>query len=320
MSGRIQNAQKIEQKIEERLRRYPAILTEYYYSMTDNTAATKNAYIRYITDYFDYLVDNGYDIKDNSIFSNMKIGEINMYINHIRYSKATENHTENKESIRRTRMDGVKSFYSYLVNAGMIQQNPCNKIKLPKLNQEHNVISMTENEIQFVKRKIIESNDRWSTRDLLIFTLGCRTGLRVTALCEIDINDIDFNENRITVVEKGNKPRQLCLGSDTMRLIKKWVDERGIIPGCDALFISNRNTRISQRTVQRMIAKYTADLDKHITPHKMRSTCGTLLYEKTGNIYLVANQLGHKNIATTTIYTGISERKKRETANMLDLI
>ena len=115
-----------------------------------------------------------------------------------------------------------------------------------------------------------------------------------------------------------NNKRELFLGDDTVRMIKEWIAERGVIPECDALFISNRKTRITQRTVERIILKYTSDLGKHITPHKMRSTCGTNLYEKTGNVYLVANQLGHKNIANTMRYTRISEQKKRDAANMLD--
>lgn len=318
MSGRLQNTDKIENSIEIKLKRYPKILTDYYYSMTDNTATTKNAYIRYISDYLDFLVENGSDIKDTSVYTRITLTDINQYVNRIRYSKVNGKLVENKESIRRTRISAIKSFYAYLLDCGIIDKNPCDKVKLPKLTQDINVVSMTEKEVQHVKDTIINSGDKWANRDLLIFTLGCRTGLRVTALCEIDINDIDFREKKISVVEKGNKKRELFLGDDTVRMIKEWITERGVIPECDALFISNRKTRITQRTVERIILKYTSDLGKHITPHKMRSTCGTNLYEKTGNVYLVANQLGHKNIANTMRYTRISEQKKRDAANMLD--
>ena len=318
MSGRLQNANRIENTVEMKLKLYPMILTNYYYSMTDNTAMTKNAYIRYIADYLDYLKENNYKIEDISIYSKITLAEVNQYINYIRYSKLNGKLIENKESIRRARIAAIKSFYAYLLDCGLIDKNPCDRVKLPKLTQDINVVSMTEKEIQHVKDNIINSGDKWANRDLLIFTLGCRTGLRVTALCEIDIDDIDFNEKKISVVEKGNKRRDLFLGDDTIRMIKEWIAERGEIPGCNALFVSNRKTRITQRTVERTILKYTADLGKHITPHKMRSTCGTNLYEKTGNVYLVANQLGHKNIANTMRYTRISEQKKRDAANMLD--
>lgn len=318
MSGRLQNTSRIENSIEMKLKQYPRILSDYYYSMTDNTATTKNAYIRYISDYFDFLSENGEDINNMSTYSNIGLSDINQYVNYIRYSKANGKLIENKESIRRTRIAAVKSFYAYLLDCGYIDKNPCDRVKLPKLTQDVNVVSMTEKEIQHVKDNIINSGDKWANRDLLIFTLGCRTGLRVTALCEIDIDDIDFKEKKISVVEKGNKRRELFLGDDTIRMIKGWISERGEIPGCKALFVSNRKTRITQRTVERMILKYTSDLSKHITPHKMRSTCGTNLYEKTGNVYLVANQLGHKNIANTMRYTRISEQKKRDAANMLD--
>ncbi len=317
MSGRLYNSHKTEMNIENRLKKYPTILSDYYYSMTDNTAATKNAYIRYISDYFDFMINNGCVISKDS-FKNITLNEINQYVNQIRFSNVNGKLVENKESIRRARIAAVKSFYSYLLDCGIIDKNPCERVKLPKLSQDINVVSMTEEEINHVKQNIINSKGKWANRDLLIFTLGCRTGLRVTALCEIDISDIDFKNKTISVIEKGNKKRELFLGNDTIKMIKEWIDERGEIPGCDALFVSNRNTRITQRTVERMISKYTADLDKHITPHKMRSTCGTLFYEKTGNVYLVANQLGHKNIANTMRYTKISEQKKREAANLLD--
>ena len=320
MSGRIQNANKIENSIKERLKRYPSILTDYYFNMTDNTATTKNAYIRYISDYLDFLKENGYEINDSNTYACITLGDINKYANFIKYYKRNDVIVENKESIRRARLAAVKSFYAYLLDDGIISRNPCDKLKLPKLNQDISVVSMDEKEIEHVKENIINSGDKWATRDLLIFTLGCRTGLRVAALCDIDIDDINFNTNKITVIEKGNYKKEINIGLNTIQLIKKWLDERENIPGCNALFISNHKTRISTRSVERMIRKYTSDLDKHITPHKMRSTCGTMLYEETGDVYLVANQLGHKNISNTIRYTKISEKKKREAARILDQI
>lgn len=320
MSGRAYNTTKIEISVEERLKGYPQILSDYYYSMTDNAASTKRAYIRYISDYLDFISGCGYDINNNSVFDKMTLNEINRYVNHIRFIDVNGKTVENKVSIRRTRIAGVKSFYTYLVDSGVITRNPCDKVKLPKLTEDLNVVTMTEDEIKHVKNNICNSGGKWVKRDLVIFTLGCRTGLRVTALCEIDISDIDFTAKKITVVEKGNKKRELFLGNDTIQMIKEWIDERGDIPGCDALFVSNRNGRISARTIERMILKYTKDLNKHITPHKMRSTCGTMLYEKTNNVYLVADQLGHKNIANTMRYTKISEQKKKAAADLLDSV
>jgi site-specific recombinase XerD len=320
MSGRAQTTKKIENYIERKLNDYPQLLTNYYYSMTNNTAMTKNAYIRYLTEYLDFLKDHRYDITDISTFQGMTLNDLNKFVNHIRYTSVGGELIENKEEIRRAKLAAVRSFYNYLLDCNIVSKNPCDKLKLPKLNHDINVVSMTEEEIHHVKENIKKSNNRWMTRDLLIFTLGCRTGLRVTALCEIDIKDINFNNKTLSVMEKGNKRRDLFLGDNTIALIRDWIKERGEIPQCDALFISDRRSRISQRTVERMILKYTADLDKHITPHKMRATCGTLFYEKTGDVYLVANQLGHKNISNTMRYTNISEKKKKAAAEMLDII
>lgn len=319
MSGRLENDYKIENKTKEMLIGMPSFAEDYYYSLSKKTAKTKNAYINYVNAYFQYLKQNGFDIDDINAYTAIKVSDINKYMNFISFNTTGGEIKENGESIIRVRMAAVKSFYKFLYDNDSIPSNPCEKIELPKITKEIAVVAMTKEEVGKVKENISSNGGKTKTQDLLIFTLGCRTGLRATALVEIDISDIDFDDNKIRVIEKGKKERDVYFTDDTKRLMQDWINERGAIPGCDALFVSNRKQRISQKTIGRIIKKYTSGcIEKHITTHKMRSTYATNLYEITGDIYLTANGLGHKNIANTMRYTNVSEIQKKKAAAVLD--
>jgi site-specific recombinase XerD len=134
------------------------------------------------------------------------------------------------------------------------------------------------------------------------------------------MEDIDFDDRSIVVTEKGNKTRVVFFGENVKRELLYWIRHRREIMGTNdgPLFVSNRKKRISVCAVQDILKKYTAGFDKHITPHKMRSTCATNLYEETHDIYLVQNVLGHSNIANTRRYADMSEEYRRDAASIID--
>lgn len=314
MKGRQENTLKIENRIKELLKYEPQILSDFFYSLIDKTANTKRVYIRYISDFLKFC-DNDY--------LNMKRSDINRYMEEIRYrTDKNGNLVENGASIRRARLAAINCFYEYLLDMEMVESNPCDRIKPPTLNQEKEVVYMTPDEIQLLKSNIKwdKRNKKWKNRDLAIISLGCSTGLRVTAISEINIEDIDFDNNSITVIEKGNKERVVYFGSNTKRTLKAWLRDREKMESKnkDAFFISQKGGRIGPRTIYDIVSKYTADFDKHITPHKMRSSCGTNLYEQTRDVYLVQQVLGHKNIANTKRYTHISTKERKHAADILD--
>jgi site-specific recombinase XerC len=136
----------------------------------------------------------------------------------------------------------------------------------------------------------------------------------------IDIDDINMKENYINVNEKGDINKKVYISDNTKDSLKRWIEDRSnMVDETErALFICQGNHRISTRSVERKFNKITQGTSKHITPHKMRATCATKLYEQTGDIYLVQQQLGHKNIENTKRYAKVSETKMREAANILD--
>ena len=182
---------------------------------------------------------------------------------------------------------------------------------------------MTETEISDVLN-YIENNaaKKFKNRDLCLFKLGFCTGLRISAILQIDVNDIDFKNNRIKVIEKGNRNEYVIFGEQLKKQLLLCIEDRKrYFKNCrsKALFISQNNKRLSASGVSKIVNKYTKNVtDKHVTPHVMRHSCATNLYEKTGDIYLCASQLHHKNVATTQRYAEISQSKKQEATNILD--
>ena len=153
--------------------------------------------------------------------------------------------------------------------------------------------------------------------------MGISTGLRVSAITQINLEDIDFQNNIINVIEKGNKYRTIYFGDNLKTKLSLWMNDREKYYSdvdTNALFISRKKNRISVSAVEDLLQKYTHNINKKITPHKLRATCATNLYKKTRDIYLVANQLGHANIATTKIYTDIDNESKLKAVEILDNI
>lgn len=143
------------------------------------------------------------------------------------------------------------------------------------------------------------------------------TGMRISECVGIDIDDINWEENSVYLERKGRKFQNVYFDEKCAELLSAYMDERedmDLNEPATALFISRNGTRITPRSVQRMIKKYAsvAVKNKHITPHKLRSTYATGVYEATGDIYLVKDALNHKSINTTARYADISEEKRKE--------
>lgn len=313
MSGRIEQDMLIEEQINKKLQNSPVLIQDYMLSIyKKKTPSTRQAYLRYLIQYANFMEEQNINLLD------VKPMHIDRFIGDI--SKT------NGPCIINAKISAIINFYKYLEKNELIKKNPCSTDIKMKIDEKETVTYLTEEEIEEVKRNIRVGNNRrnnmYNSRDLCIVTLGCATGLRVSALANIDINDINFDEKTISVVEKGNKKRIIYIGNNTIDAIQSWMCVRkAILNGVqeDALFISQRtHKRISTDAISNMLKNATKTLDKHITPHKMRSTCAMKLYDKTGDIYLTAQQLGHANIKNTMIYAKATENKLRQAAEILD--
>ena len=216
-----------------------------------------------------------------------------------------------------------------------IDSNAAEKVDMPKIH-EKKIVRMEPNEVaNFLdnveygdglterQKKYHEKN---KVRDLALLSLMLSTGMRVSECVGIDINDVDFDNMRIKIMRKGGKEAYVYFSDEASETLTKYLDERKkIIPETgheNALFLSSQQKRISVRSVENIVKKYslTSVPLKHITPHKLRSTFGTELYRATDDIYLVADVLGHSDVNTTRKhYADMDEDRKRRYRNEVQL-
>lgn len=279
-----------------------------------------------ILQFFDYIKTEFHlNIDEIENFAKIKSSMLNSYMVGL---------TDISNSLKATKMYAIKSFFEFLLDDEYIDNNPCNKIKIPKDNKEHEVVSLTQREINKIKRNILKGvgddltkhrQEPWKKRDYAVVMLALSLGLRVISISEINIDDINFETNELKIVEKGNKIRTLMFSDGLAEILLEWVKDReekleDMDEDISALFISRQHQRLTAPSIRAMIKKYTYNIDKKITPHKLRSTCATNVYEQTGDIYLTADILGHSNIQNTKRYASISEEKKKKAASAMDNI
>ena len=329
MSARGEIDKKNLSKIKEIIKEYPNILLNgYINSMPKQTSYTKVVYVRYVCNFLNYIKDElNMNIFDNKIYNNIKPMHIDAYMEFIR---CTEDGKEKSGMYRAAQLAAIKKFFKFLKKNEIINNNPCLDVETPKDNSEHKITTLSESDISKIMDNIengvgsheaVAKQKKWKTRDKAIVLLGITTGLRMSAIIGIDINDIDLKNKTISVVEKGDKRRTVYIGKNTAKALEDWLYDRSMIVTNKkekAVFISQKNTRIAPRTMEYIMKRVTYGIRKNITPHKMRATCATRLYEETGDIYLVQQQLGHKNIENTKRYAEVSDKRRKEAANILD--
>ena len=323
MNGRLEKEMKSEKKILEKLKYYPQVFTDFYYDMKDEgkSYTTASKYIEYIIHFT--LSVTGKTIKEN-FYKNVTVADIKKYMNEIKLRTDDDgNIVEVGEEIRATRWSAINAFFVFLKNNNYIDENPVEKTKRPKAKTEHQVTYLTKEEIANMLQKVKdEAKPMFLNRDLCILSLAITTGLRVNAICNINIEDVNFNDNTVSVIEKGHKRRKIPFGNNIKEYMKEWLKDRDVYFGdakTNALFVSQWRERVSIDTVRRMVKKYTDGVTtKRITPHKLRASCAVAVYDQTKNILLVKDMLGHESVQTTTRYTRAAEDDKKEAVKFLD--
>jgi site-specific recombinase XerD len=322
MIGRIEQENKTKQKINEKLKVLPDIFEEFYnYLDSDRKSyGTIKHYIEYVSDFMDYVTDGD---ADDEFYKNVTVQQIREYIVSLR--RRNENGTEvrNGDSIQTTRWSALNTFFKFLVMDDYIDVNPMTKTKRPKNKKEKPIVYLEQNEIDTIIDKIrAESSPKMVNRDLAIVILGIATGIRVGALTQINVNDIDFKNSTIHVYEKGDKERYIPFGPKVRTILSAWlVDMTTYFPDTqtDALFISQWRQRITTEGVRKVLQKYTAGIDyKHITPHTMRKTAATSLHAAGADIQTIADILGHESIQTTRRYAAVLDEDRQKAVNILD--
>ena len=322
MSGRIENENRIKSKIEEKLDTLPAIFTAFYHYLEadDKSYITMKHYIEYVSDFMDTVVKGE---NKNDFYKDVTVPEIREYIVSLRRRIENGKEVKNSDSNQATRWSALNAFFNFLVMDNYLSINPMTKTKRPKNRTEKAVVFLEETEIDSILDKIREeSKPQFVNRDLAMIALGIGTGIRVGALVQINVEDIDFKNNTIHVVEKGNKERYLSFGTNTRNILSAWLIDRSTYfsdADTNALFISQWRQRLTTEGVRKFIKKYADGINgKHITPHKMRSSAATNMAKAGVDIQTIANILGHQSVTTTQRYAAVLEENKQKATNTLD--
>ena len=321
MNGWMEKNEKIKIKVEKYLQELPPIFTEFYVDMQGDGKSndTIKNYIGYVVHFMNYITG---DIPQNDFYLNITTTKIKQYIISLSTIKTNNDLRKTSDEYQALRWSALNTFFNFLMINDYISQNPMLKTKRPKINTEHTVVYLSKKEIAKVM-SAIENDYRghMMTRDKAIVGLALATGIRVSALVQINIEDIDFDNNSVKVIEKRTKTRTLYFGENTKQILKEWIDTRNKHYGdaeTDALFLSQWKRRITTNGVRHLITKYTKDINKHITPHKLRATAATQAAAAGISVQTIQNMYGHESIQTTMRYVAALNKEKKEAIDTMD--
>lgn len=328
-------------KLRELISQLPDCAAVYIYSKELETqTSTLISYSYDLLTFFRFLLDKNHALQDYtmkqidlSIIEQIKSEDIVEYQRYLELNVDGELHENGKKAIAR-KMSPLRGFFQYHFERKNISENPMVLVKLPKLKKDKNIIRMNDYEVQAILEAIEMGNvamserqrkycQKTQKRDLAILTLMLGTGIRVSECTGLDLTDIDFHVDSMTIVRKGGGQDVLYFSQEIHDVLEDYINtERAMIQVREgeenALFYSLQGRRISVDSIENLVKKYAkmAVPHKKITPHKLRSTYGTALYRETGDIRLVADVLGHENVNTTIdYYAAMEDEHKRQAAN-----
>ncbi len=339
-----QEDRKIYFRMRELLAELPPFCADFFRGIEPRTQSrTRLAYAYDLTVFFRFLINTNPLYKDLKIrdfrldvLDKINARDLEEYMQYLKYRPDEEDREViNKESGIKRKISSLKSFYNYYFENEMIKSNPAALVRLPKLRDKE-IIRLDYNEVarlldeadsgDGLTEKQRAFHEKTRVRDVAMLSLLLGTGMRISECVGIDLGDLDIEETAVSIHRKGGKEETVYFSDEVAKALRPYLEARAqMIPesGSEkALFLSLQNRRMSVRSAENMVKKYASIVTplKHITPHKLRSTYGTHLYQETGDIYLVADVLGHSDVNTTKKhYAAIDETRRREARKAVKL-
>jgi site-specific recombinase XerD len=322
LNGRLEKELHSEEQMKVKLSELPQIFTDFYYFLSNKSYLTRYNYINHVRDFMDFISP---DNISNTFYQGVTPLDINRYMASLRTYETQSGLKRTSDSALAAHWSSLNAFYKFLYLNNLVQDNIVTKTERPKIRDEKKKPFLTKKEIKGIKQNIEDGHYHKNiNRDKLIFALGITTGLRVSAISQLNLEDINLENNTLQVIEKGNKYRTVEFGDNLKSLFQIYLVDRETYYSdveTNALFLSQKKTRIGIHQIGKLMQKYSSGAtDKHITPHSLRRTSATQLYNKTGDIYLVGNHLGHSDISTTKRYITIDEEKQKNKVSFMDSI
>ncbi len=321
----------------------PYFCSEFFLGIEHKTTPlTRLGYAQDLKIFFAFLSEEIVEFKDKKIneyilddLNKITATHLEIFLDFLNVYYINGKQFTNNERSKSRKLSTVRSFLKYFFKKGKIISNVSEKVDLPKIHDKE-IIRLEVDEVVKIL-DLAENGDNLSPmekgfhkhtkkRDFALLSLFLGTGIRISECVGLNVDDIDFNSNAFTITRKGGNRVILYFSDEVALALADYIEYRATIKGLDpnepALFISLQKKRMGVRSVEKLVKKYAkiASPLKKITPHKLRSTYGTNLYRETGDIYVVADVLGHKDVNTTKKhYAAISEDIRKSAANKVKL-
>lgn len=325
MTGIQEFNKKYINRINNILKDQPDYIKGFVNYMSDAALTTRFSYTYNVINFINRI---------NKPIESLTFDDFSNYISSLGYK---ENGQPLTSSYRVVVYSALKKFNQYLYTTKRIPENYMLYIKRPKSIESQMTIAKRENGfltkeeilkyIKTVENDEINGNRKtryiWNKRDLVIIKVFLNTGIRCSALNKLDKTSINFENKTLIVTDKGGKVKLYDLTDEVIKEIKEWIYIRNaeINDNCSALFISNRKRRLDSVSIYKIVNKYSKNIEnKHITPHKLRATYGTHLYNETGNIYFVQDCMGHSSPKTTELYVRGKKQNLKKASDIMGRI
>ena len=338
------------ERLRELQKQLPLVCTDFFRSIAQTTSTlTRLAYaydfrlfFQYLTRENPFFADVEPRLMEDAHLRQIKMRDIDGYQDYLAQYYQNDQETgearvvQNHELGIMRKLCSLRSLFEYLFKYGHIDANIATLVTLPKLHDKP-ILRLEADEMQKMLDTVAtgsgltKAQQRYlgftRARDTAMLLLFLGTGIRVSECVGLNLQDLDFELNAFLVTRKGGDQSILYFPDQVADALREYIRQRETIQPLegheDALFLSLQKRRMTQRAVENMVKKYAlvaAPLKKRISPHKLRSTFGTNLYQETGDIYLVADVLGHADVNTTRRhYAAMSDLNKRKASRMVPL-
>ena len=336
-SRNIQDLDKIGELINE----LPSFCEDYFLGVESRTSSqTRLKYAYDLRIFFDFLCKKrfkNYEITDLTLqhLESVTHNDIELFLSYLSHYRYNDKRLSCDERAKARKLSAVRAMFKYFFNKGMIEVDNSAKVSTPKLHDKE-IIRLDTDEVSELidvvengnglSKHAVGYHNKTKIRDIAILTLFLGTGIRISELVGLDNDSFDFSENSFVVTRKGGNRTILYFSNEVKYALQEYIAEKSNdsrVPQDEpAFFLSMQYKRINVRSVEILVKKYSKIVSplKKITPHKLRSTYGTRLYNETGDIYVVADVLGHRDVNTTKKhYAAITEENRRRVAGAVKL-
>lgn len=323
ISGRLEKEVKFYEDMSIKMQELPRIIGEYYTSMRANRKSyiTIKNYINNILHFVKFVTEGNFT---EDFYQHISPSDIENYMISLETITTPNGIKRAGDDLLQARWSALNGFFTWTMKRGYIERNPMEAVSRPKNNTEHKVTYLTKTEINKLFKMIEKNPDKVaSMRDRALFSLAFATGMRASALVNINKEDINWDGGFIRVVEKRQKVREIPIGQNTANILRDWISVRDNMFGeldTTAVFVSKKNNRLSVDAANDALKKYCAEahINKKISMHKTRSSAATNLAAAKVDIQTICNILGHRSVATTQKYLAVLDENKKNAVNLLD--